>query len=83
MPQHATGQASLALTFSAFFFLQRLFVFFFATQAQSRVAFFVNQEASSSSQEQHASAHAASASCFLHRAAGFLATHPQSLFDFL
>jgi len=86
-PQHATGQATFAFFFlpspSRPFFLQRLFVFFFATHAQSRVAFFANQEASSSSQEQHASAHAASASFFLHRAAGFLATQPQSLFDFL
>ena len=39
MPQHATGQATFALTFSAFFFLQRLFVFFFATQSQSFEAF--------------------------------------------
>ena len=39
MPQQASKQADLALTFSAFFFLQRLFVFFFATHAQSFEAF--------------------------------------------
>ena len=85
-PQHATGQATFAFFFlpspSRPFFLQRLFVFF-PTQSQSFVAFLKNHLLSSSSQEQHASAHAASASFFLHRAAGFLATQPQSLFDFL
>ena len=35
MPQQASKQADLALTFSAFFRSQRLFVFFLATQAQS------------------------------------------------
>jgi len=40
MPQHATGQATFAFFFpSPPFFLQRLFVFFFATHAQSFAAF--------------------------------------------
>ena len=42
MPQHATGQATFAFFFPSPprpFFLQRLFVFFFATHAQSFAAF--------------------------------------------